>query len=84
MMVRTDHVWSCLVDRKDQAAHLTGLITHSDIVIVHDFWTSFSLCLYIFWTLLPSKPPTLFYFFHISHQDTKITLDYSGRLGRTR
>ena len=26
-------------------------------VIAHDFRTPFSLCLYILWTLLPSKPP---------------------------
>jgi len=27
------------------------------VVITHNFRTSFSLCLYILWTLLPSKPP---------------------------
>jgi len=48
------------------ARHSKLLLSSADImwpednkmtVIAHDFRTSFLLCLYIFWTLLPSKPP---------------------------
>jgi len=46
-----------------------------------DFFSFMSLHLLDSFTF---KTPTIFTFLHTSAQDTKITFDYSGRLGRTR
>jgi len=62
-----------VVTNPDQpgAQNLSQLVAS---VIAHDFRTSSLLCLYIFWTLLPSRPPHSFISHLISRHQDRIRL----------